>query len=213
MKKLQTRARTALTMLARLKQNRRALYWILALDVVLAVSSIIVDWPWLMGVPRALVIFSPICSLYPLLLVIWLSLFLLKKKIPNWFSAFLLMGLFSYGILTWIYFPLYMSWHGVNFHDVGSIFWVTTYALQGFIIASEIKKIPWWQFTLVVGYFFFKDYSDRYLGTFLDVLLDDYPEYLKTIFFVSALSLHAIAVAILLHLQKINSRNSQNHPD
>ncbi len=187
--------------LAQLKHNPRAVYWILALDVALAISSTVVDWPWLIRVPPQLVAFAPICSLYPWLLVIWFALYLAKEKIPAWFTSFLLVGLFSYGIMTWIYFPLYMSWNGISFHDIGSILWVTAYALQGFIIASEIKKIPWYQFALVMAYFFFKDYSDRYLGTFLDVLLDSYPEILKTIFFVSTLTLHTLAAGLLWYLQ------------
>jgi hypothetical protein len=198
--KFRQKLKNFLQTLDRLKYNKRAVYWILALDLALAISSTVVDWPWLIRVPREVVIFAPICSLYPWLLVAWFGIFLWKKKVPNWFSSFLFMGLFSYGIMAWIYFPLYMSWNGINFHDVGSIFWVTAYAGQAFIIASEIKKIPWYQFLLVIGYFFFKDYSDRYLGTFLDILLDSYPEYLKLIFFTSTVTLHAVAAGLLLYL-------------
>lgn len=188
-----------------LKSNKRAIYWIMAVDFALAVSSTVVDWPWLIRVPPNLVAFAPICSLYPWLLIIWFGLYLWKKKVPSWYTSFLLVGLFSYGIMAWIYFPLYMSWNGINFHDAGSIAWVTAYALQAFIIASEIKKIPWYQFVLVMGYFFFKDYSDRYLGTFLDVLLDSYPEILKTTFFASTLALHTMGGALLIYLQRKNS--------
>jgi len=192
--------RSFLKKLDGLKYNRRAVYWILATDIALGISSTVVDWPWLIRVPPNLVAFAPICSLYPWLLVAWFALFLWKKKVPSWFTSFLLVGLFSYGIMAWIYFPLYMSWNGLNFHDIGSMFWVAAYALQGFIIASEIKKIPVYQYLLIFAYFFFKDYSDRYLGTFLDVLLDSYPETLKTIFFVSTLTLHSFAAALLFHL-------------
>ncbi len=183
-----------------LKYNNRAVFWILAIDLALSISSTVVDIPWLIRVPSALVIFAPICSLYPWLLFIWFGLFLWKKKVPDWFTAFLFMGLFSYGIMAWIYYPLYMSWNGVNFHDVGSILWVTAYGVQSLIIASEVRKIPWWQFLPVIGYFFFKDYSDRYLGTFLDVLLDSYPEMLKLTFFVCTLTLHSMATGLLLYL-------------
>lgn len=185
-----------------LKHNKRAVYWLLAINLALAISSTIVDVPWLIRVPPSLVIFAPICSLYPWLLFIWFGLWLWKKKVPGWYTAFLFMGLVSYGIMAWIYFPLYMSWNGVDFHDVGSIAWVTAYGIQSLIILSEIKKIPWWQYLLVIGYFFFKDYSDRYLGTFLDVLLDSYPEMLKLLFFVCTLTLHTIAAGLLLYLPR-----------
>lgn len=193
--------------LSSLKNNRRAVYWLIAIDLALAVSSTVVDWPWLIRVPRQLVAFAPICSLYPWLLVIWFALYIRKPKegrprVPPWFTSFLFVGLFSYGFLAWIYFPLYMNWNGINFHDIGSIFWVTIYASQAAVIASELKKIPAYQFMAILGYFFFKDYSDRYLGTFLDFLLDAYPAYLKIIFFSSALSFHAIGAGLLLYLPR-----------
>jgi len=185
-----------------LKNNRRAMYWLIAIDLALAISSTVVDWPWLIRVPQTLVAFAPICSLYPWLLVIWHCLYLWKKKVAPWFTSFLFLGLFSYGFLAWIYFPLYMNWNGINFHDIGSILWVTLYAGQAFIVASELKKIPTYQFIAVLAYFFFKDYADRYLGTFLDFLLDTYPSYLKIIFFSSALSFHAIGAGLLLYIPR-----------
>lgn len=193
--------------LSGLKNNRRALYWLIAIDLALAVSSTVVDWPWLIRVPPNLVAFAPICSLYPWLLVVWFALYLRRPKegrarVPSWFTSFLFLGLFSYGFLAWIYFPLYMNWNGINFHDAGSIVWVTLYASQAAVIASELKKIPAYQFIAILGYFFFKDYSDRYLGTFLDFLLDAYPAYLKIIFFSSALSFHAIGAGLLLYLPR-----------
>lgn len=199
-------ATTTVETLDRLKYNKRGIYWIMAIDLALGISSTVVDWPWLVRVPPHLVAFAPICSLYPWLLLIWFALYLRKPlegraRVPSWFTSFLFIGLFGYGILAWIYFPLYMSWNGINLHDVGSIFWVTMYAGQAFIIASEIKKIPWFQFVLIMGYFYFKDVSDRYFGTFLDVLLDSYPEHLKLIFFVSALTLHSMAAGVLIFLQ------------
>lgn len=186
--------------LDRLKHNKRAVLWLIAIDVALAVSSSVVDWPWLIRVPSHLVLFAPICSLYPLTLAIWFTLYYFGKKIPSWFTAFIFMGLMSYGLMAYIYFPLYMSWNGINFHDIGSIFWVTAYAFQAFIIASEIKKMPWYQYLFVFGYFFFKDYTDRYLGTFLDVLLDSYPENLKLLFFMSMVTLHVSAASLVLYL-------------
>ena len=204
--------KTLLKKLDELKYNKRAMYWLIAIDLALGISSTIVDWPWLIRVPTNLVMFAPICSLYPWLLVAWHAMYLWKKKVPNWFTSFLFVGLFSYGIMAWIYFPLYMSWNGINFHDVGSIFWVTAYAGQAFIIASEVKKIPWWQYALVLGYFFFKDYSDRYLGTFLDVLLESYPEALKLFFFVMTLTLHSAAAGILRYLYCKNSPAKVKNP-
>ena len=188
--------------LDRLKHHKRSLLILMVLDATLAIISNIVDWPWLMAVPRQLILFAPICSLYPLLLFIWLGLFYLKKKIPAWFTTFLFMGLVSYGIMAYLYFPAYMSWdgRGLNLHDVGSIFWVTAYAFQASVIASELKRLPWYQYAVIFAYFFFKDYSDRYLGTFLDVFLDNYPENLKLFFSISIVTLHLFAGSLVLYL-------------
>lgn len=183
-----------------LKTNKRALIWIIAIDTALAISSTIVDWPWLIRVPFILRPFAPICSLYPWLLTIWFTLRYFNKKRPTWFTTFIFMGIVSYGAMAWIYFPFYMGWNGINLHDVGSIFWVSLYAIQAFILAPELKKIPYFQYALIFGYFFFKDYADRYLGTFLDILLDSYPENLKLLFGISILSLHLGVAGLIIYL-------------
>lgn len=193
-----------------LKYNDRALLWIILIDLSLGLSSTVVDWQWLIRVPRHLVMFAPICSIYPWLLAVWMTIFFFRKKVSSWFTTFLLIGLFSYGIMAWIYFPLYMSWNGVNFHDIGSMFWVTAYASQAFIIASEIQKVRWYTLAPIMAYFFFKDYADRFLGTFLDILLDSYPENLKTIFTVSVVTLHVLAIPLVFWIQK---RNHQKHAE
>ena len=188
--------------IADLKNNRRAVLWLIAIDLALAVSSNVVDWPWLIRVPPHLIVFAPICSLYPVLLVIWWTRSYFNKKIPAWFTGFLFMGLVSYGLMAWFYFSAYMSWNGVNFHDVGSIFWVTAYAFQAIPIASQLKKIPIYQYLFIFGYFFFKDYSDRYLGTFLDVLLPNYPENLKLFLVTTMIILHIGAAVLLVYIPR-----------
>ena len=185
-----------------LTANKRAMLWIIAIDLALTISSTVVDWPWLIRVPPLLRPFAPICSLYPLLLTIWFTLTWFHKKIPTWFTAFIFMGIVSYGIMAWIYFPLYMSWSGINFHDVGSIFWVSLYAIQAIILAPHLKKMPLLHYALIFGYFLFKDYADRYLGTFLDILLDSYPENLKFIFSVSIVTLHLAAASLVVYLSR-----------
>lgn len=191
----------------KVKYNNRAVVVLLILNSILTVGSYIADWSWLMAVPRHLILFAPICSLYPLLLLIWFGAWKFGKKIPSWFTAFLVVGLFSYGIMAWIYFPLYMSWRGINFHDVGSIFWVSAYGLQAFTIASELKKLPAYQYVLILSYFLFKDYSDRYLGTFLDhILFPNYPEFLKTLFTTCIVVLHLIGFFLVVYLPQKNKK-------
>ncbi len=182
-----------------LKYNKKALRIIIGFDILLAIGSNIADWSWMSSVKWYLLPFAPICSIYPLILTIWFSLFYFEKKVPAWLTSFIFMAITSYGIMSYIYYPLYMSWDGIQFRLVGNIVWVTVYALQSFIILFELKKIPIYQYLLIFAYFAFKDYADRYLGSFVDILREDYPRYLIDIFTVSIVCLHiASASAIIL---------------
>lgn len=194
----------------KLKYNNRSVVVLLLINAILTVGSYIADWDWLLAVPRHFILFAPICSLYPLLLLIWFTAWKFGKKIPDWFTSFIFLGIFSYGIMSWIYFPLFMGWRGVNFHDVGSIFWVTAYGLQAFVIASELKRLPIYQYGLILSYFLFKDYADRYLGTFWDITLyPDYPEFLKTLFTTCIVLLHLIGFFLIVYLPHKNKHSAK----
>ena len=182
-----------------LKNKKKALLILIGLDIFMAIGSNIADWPWLMSVKWYLMPVAPICSLYPLTLAIWFSLKYFNKKIPAWFTTFIYVGITSYGIMAYIYYPLFMAWDGVEFRLIGNMVWVTVYALQSFIILSELKILPTYQFVLIMSYFGFKDYADRFLGSFIDILRPDFPENLKNIFWISIMVLHLTAgMAVVL---------------
>jgi hypothetical protein len=172
----------------------------------MAIGSNIADWPWLMSVHWYLIPFSPICSLYPLTLTIWFSLRYFNIKVPGWFTAFIYMGITTYGIMAYIYYPLYMNWDGIQFRLVGNIIWVTVYAQQSFIILSDLKKIPIYQYALIFSYFAFKDFSDRFLGSFIDILRPDFPAYLINIFIVSVVVLHICSGTAIILLPKFQAK-------
>jgi hypothetical protein len=195
--------------MAGLKNNRKILLALIGLDIFLAVGSNIADWPWLMDVAQNkwyLIPFAPICSLYPLTLAVWFSLYYFRKKIQGWLTTFIFIAITSYGIMAYIYYPFYMSWDGIRFRLVGNMVWVTIYALQSFIIASEIKKIPLYQYILVIGYFAVKDYSDRFLGSFIDILRDDFPRYLIDIFTYSIIVLHLAASTLVIAIPYLRKK-------
>lgn len=173
-----------------LKNDRKTLFVLIVMNAFMAIVSNIVDWHWLMSVEWYLRPFTPICALYPLALAIWYTVFYFRKKVPGWYTTFVFIGIVSYGIMAYIYYPVTMAWQGIEWRLPGNMLWVTIYALQSFIILSELKKIPWYQFSLIVGYFLFKDYADRFLGTFIDTREPDYPEALKNFFGISILTLH-----------------------
>jgi hypothetical protein len=188
------------------KHNKKTLIVLIVLDIFMAIGSNIADWHWLMSVEWYLMPFAPICSLYPLTLAIWFYIYYKHKKVPAWFTTFIFIGIISYGVMAYVYYPLYMQEFGVHWRLIGNMAWVTVYALQSFIIASELKPIPVYQYALIVTYFYFKDYSDRYLGSFIDILRPDFPERLKDFFGVVIVTIHTIAIVFTVWLSnKINS--------
>jgi hypothetical protein len=189
-----------------LKFNKKALLVLIGLDLFMAIGSNIADWPWLMSVNWYLMPFAPICSLYPLTLTIWFSLRYFNKKNPSWFTAFIYMGITTYGVMAYIYYPLYMNWDGIQFRLAGNIVWVTIYALQSFIILSDLKKLPLYQYALIFGYFAFKDFSDRFLGSFIDILRPDFPAYLTNIFTVSIVVLHICSGTSIILLPRFQAK-------
>lgn len=184
----------------RLKDNKKTLLALIGLDLFMAVGSNYADWPWLMSVKWYLLPFAPICSLYPLLLTVWFSLRYFDKKIPGWLTSFLFFAITSYGIMSYLYFIPYMSWAGIQFRQVGNIMWVTVYALQSFIILTDLKKLPIYQYLLVFAYFAAKDYSDRFLGSFWDIPNVNFPDSMINFFAASMVTLHLCAAASILIL-------------
>lgn len=200
-----------------LKHNRTALKIIIGLNIFMAIGSNIADWHWLSsvplygvfyGIPVPLIIFAPICSLYTPLLAVWFLLYYYKKKIPAWFTTFLFIAIVSYGIMAYIYYPLYMyAYEMIHWRLIGNMIWVSAYALQAFILHSELKPLKTYQYLLIIGYFFFKDYADRYLGTFIDILDPRFPEWLKDFFGVIMVTLHILIIGgtiILVSRRKLS---------
>jgi len=192
-----------------LKHAKKGIAVLIVLDFFMAIGSNIADWPWLMSVKWYLMPFTPICSLYPLTLAIWFSLYYSGKKIPAWFTNFIFMGIVSYGIMAYVYYPTYMAWDGVQWRLIGNMAWVTVYAMQAFIIVSEVKKIPVYQYLLIFAYFAFKDYSDRYLGSFIDILRPDFPEYLKNYLFYMLVFIHTCVAALTLLMPLFNKKERE----
>ena len=186
------------TILAQLKNNTKSFKMLILLDLFLVTGSTLVDWHWLSSVKWYLLPFAPICSLYPLLLVVWLILYRLKKNIPPFLTSFIFIAIAAYGPMAWVYFPSYMVWYGFDWIIFGNIFWVTAYALQAFVIKTEIKPLPAYQYFIIIAYFLFKDYADFYLGSFWDIV-NDYPSTLKYLLLVSMLSLQLLAIMVCLN--------------
>ncbi len=181
-----------------LKRHDRSLKILIGLNIFMAIASNIVDYPWLASVKWYLLPLTPICSLYPLTLAIWFTIYRQKKTVPPWYTTFILMGIIGYGIMAQVYYPFYMSWDGVTWRYIGNMIWVAIYASQALTLKSEIKKIPPIQYLLIFGYFALKDYADRYLGTFLDILRPDFPQWHIDLLFPLLLTVHILAALWIL---------------
>ena len=184
-----------------LKDRDDTLIFLIGLDLMLAIASNVVDWPWLMSVDWYLRPFAPICSLFPLTLAIWFIIYLKNRRVPAWYTTFIFVGLISYGIIAQLYYPVYMSHLGFHWRLPGNMLWVALYASQALIIASEIRPAKTYQFALVVAYYLFKDYSDRYLGTFIDDAQKmGFPEAWKDFFFILIIILHVGSFALVMRI-------------
>jgi hypothetical protein len=196
-----------------LKRHRKTLLLLVGIDVFMAVVSNIVDWPWISSVKWYLTPFTPICSLYPLTLAVWFSLYYLKKRIPAWFTTFIFIGIVGYGCMALIYFPVYMTVDGVQLRHIGNMIWVAVYAMQSFIIVSELKWLLTYQYVLVISYFAFKDICDRFLGTFLDILREDFPEALKWGMWFVMIAIHITVISLALLLPALKNKREAVRPE
>lgn len=195
-----------------LKDRNDTIIFLIGLDLMLAIASNVVDWPWLMSVEWYLRPFAPICSLFPLALAIWFIVYLKKRRVPAWFTTFIFVGLISYGIMAQIYYPYYISQLGFNWRLPGNMLWVALYASQVLIIASEIRPAKTYQFALVVAYYLFKDYSDRYLGSFIDAQNLGFSETAKDFFFILIILLHVGSFALVMYLAFRHRPSEQLQP-
>lgn len=159
--------------------TKQKLKYLFAINLTWSILGIFADYAWLSTIPVYLIPFTAICSLYPPLLTIWYGLKLKNLDPPNWLTFWIASGTLIYGILAQIYFPLLMSWKGINFHDVGSMFWVAVYGFQTYIMFRHLRRPSLIDIAFTVGFFALADYSHYYLKTFVDFILLGYPYWLK----------------------------------
>ncbi len=195
-----------------LKDSKRALVVLIVLNIFMAIGSNIVDWPILAYVDWYLIPFAPICSLYPLTLAVWFFLYLKRIKIPEWYTTFIFVGITAYGVMAQIYYPVFIYFEGLHWNLVGNMVWVALYAIQALIIMSELKPLRYWQYALIFSYFLFKDFSDRYLGTFTDVIFFDFSEFSKDALFMLILLLHTFSMSLALNLAFKHHKNRNLKP-
>jgi len=182
--------------------SKKKLKFLIILNLTWSILGIYADLAWLSMVPVSLIPLTAICSLYPPLLLIWYVFKYFNKPIPNWYTFWLILGTASYGLLAQFYFPLLMSWKGINFHDLGSMFWVAAYGFQALIIFPHLK-IPS-IFIILPGiiYLLLADFTHYFVPTFVDFTLSGYPEWMKITTGLTALFTQITCAIIIIFFVK-----------
>lgn len=192
--------------------SKQKLKLLILLNLTWTVLGIFADLEWLSMIPHYLIPLTAICSLYPLLLLIWYILKYYDRKIPNWYTFWLVLGTASYGILAQFYFPFLMAWKGINFHDVGSMFWVAVYGFQSLILIRHLK-IPS-LLTLLPGviYILAADFTHYFGKTFVDFDIPNYPLWMKNTTGIAALVIQFGTAAVIYRYVKTSKTPTLNQP-
>lgn len=177
--------------------SKRKNKFFIALFAIWSILGFYADFAWLSQVPTYLIPLTSICSLYPPLLTVWYTLKYFNKHIPQWFTFWIIIGTASYGITAQFYFPLLMSWVGVNFHDVGSMFWVAVYGSQSLILLPYLKTITWKTALPGIFYIIAADYTHYMVPTFLDFTLPGYPVWMRELTVIVAISIQILTIFVI----------------
>ncbi len=186
--------------------SKQKLKLLILLNLIWTLLGFYADAAWLSMIPPYLIPLTAICSLYPLLLLIWYILKFYNLNIPNWYTFWIVLGTASYGLIAQFYFPLLMSWKGVNFHDVGSMFWVGVYGLQSIIIIRYLKIPGFWVLIPGIAYLLAADYTHYFALTFVDFTLLNYPLWMKNLTGLTALIIQLVTALTILFLVRKQAR-------
>jgi hypothetical protein len=159
--------------------SKKKLKLLIVINLLWAVLGFYADFAWLSRVPLPLVPLTAICSLYPPLLTAWYLLKYFDRKIPQWFTYWLILGTASYWLMAQFYFPLLMSWTGVNFHDLGSMFWVSVYGCQSLLLIRHLDPPDWRTVLPGTIYILTADLFHYFYPTFVDFTISGYPLWMK----------------------------------
>ena len=160
-------------------------------------AAMTIDYLDFVETPFYLWLFVPICSLYPFLLALNYLIYLRRRIFSQILLNFTAVGIVSYGIMAFIFYPLYMYEHGFSWYEFGNIFWVLLYGSQIFVIWKHLRRISWTWYTLILTYFIAKDFLDRFSVTY------SYQRYgllsfdLQNILFAVVLILHVSVVFMI----------------
>lgn len=181
---------------------------LILLNLIWSILGFYADFAWLSEIPAWLIPITCICSLYPPLLTIWYLFRYYQKNIPNWFTFWIVLGTASYGLIAQIYFPLLMSWKGINAHDIGSMVWVAVYGLQSILLFRYLQPLKPLELLPGLIYLFTADTFHYFYPTFVDFLLPNYPSWLRLTTGLTAIIVQILFALLIVLLLRYRSRRT-----
>lgn len=162
-------------------------------------AAMTIDYRDFIETPVYLWIFVPICPLYPFLLAVNYILYLWRGKWLQWLLNFTAIGIISYSLMAFVFYPLYMYENGFGWYELGNIFWVLLYGSQICVIWPAVRRIHWSGYALILAYFLAKDFLDRFSITYSYQRYSLLSDWLQNTLFIAILILH---IAVLLFIIK-----------
>ncbi len=183
--------------------SKRKIKLMILLYAAWSILGVYADYAWLTQVPWYLIPLTAICSLYPPLLTVWYLYQYFERPAPDWFTYWIILGTSSYGLMAQFYFPLLMSLVGINFHDVGSMFWVAVYGCQSVFLLPYLKKLHFRTMLPGTLYILAADLVHFYIPTFVDFTIPGYPLWMKYLTVIVAVTLQiSCSIIIFIKVQK-----------
>lgn len=137
--------------MSRTAPTKQILLSLAILDLVWSIIAIVFDWSAIIAVPPIALPFILICPLYPFLLALYWLLQYRGRTVNSYLLTLAALPTSTYAVLSLLFYPLIMTHQGFSFLDLGQIFWVWFYGIQGwYLLAStKIKTAP----LLLIGAF------------------------------------------------------------
>lgn len=193
--------------------GKKKIKYFILLYLLWSILGFYADSAWLSMIPVYLIPLTAICSLYPPLLVIWYLMRYYDRPVPQWFTFWLVLGTASYGLLAQFYFPLLMSWKGINFHDVGSMVWVAVYGCQAFFLFPLLKNVNWRTVLPGTLYITLANLTHYLAGTFVDFNIEGYPLWMKHLTVIVAVSVQIMVLATVYVMARQKKLQLQHQED
>lgn len=179
---------------------------LIVLNLAMVAAAMTIDYKDFIETPAYLWIFVPICPLYPLLLAVNYIWYLKRGVWLQWLLNFTAVGIISYGLMAFVFYPLYMYENGFGWYELGNIFWVLLYGSQIFLIWPHLKRTSAFYYVLIALYFFAKDFLDRFSVTYSYQRYGLIGDNAQNILFIAILILHITALALICYRTRFGGK-------